>query len=343
MLYGHGDNGYRLGGGIVADFSTNVWYGGEPPGLKEHLFRQWQQINRYPEVLGESLAIKAARHHELPAATILVTSGTTESIYLLAQAYAGRSSGIIIPSFSEYEDACRMHGHNLDFIQWDDLEAFTDRMDSKNLDLLWLGNPNNPTGAVFSRMDDLLSHFPDTLFVVDEAFIEFTRTIRSTVPLLHRHPNLVVMRSLTKSFAIPGLRLGYIAAGEETIKKLQSLKMPWSVNTMALAAGHFIFDHYSSIGIPLDRLLQDKEGFTQQLQQRGIFVQQSHTHFFLCETPAGSARLFQQFLLDEFRILIRDAGNFRGLSRRHFRLATLAPHQNQLLIIALEKWQQQCA
>src|SRR5882757_8505834 len=117
MLYGHGDNGYRLGGDIVGDFSTNVWYGGEPPGLKEHLFRQWHRINRYPEVLGESLTIKAACHHELSQANILVTSGTTESIYLLAQAYASRSSGIIIPSFSEYEDACRMHGHNLDFIQ----------------------------------------------------------------------------------------------------------------------------------------------------------------------------------------------------------------------------------
>jgi threonine-phosphate decarboxylase len=94
--------------------------------------------------------------------------------------------------------------------------------------------------------------------------------------------------------------------------------------------------------MPLDRLLQDKESFAQQLQQLGIAVQQSRTHFFLCETPAGSARIFQQYLLDEFRILIRDAGNFRGLSRRHFRLATLAPHQNQLLITALEKWQLQC-
>ena len=107
MLYGHGDNGYRLGGDIIADFSTNVWYGGEPQGLKEHLFRQWRLINRYPEVLGESLAARAAQHHGLNPENILVTNGATESIYLTAQAFSGSRSAIVIPSFSEYGDACR--------------------------------------------------------------------------------------------------------------------------------------------------------------------------------------------------------------------------------------------
>ncbi|MDO6434091.1 aminotransferase class I/II-fold pyridoxal phosphate-dependent enzyme [Flavitalea sp. BT771] len=337
MLYGHGDNGYRLGGDIIADFSTNVWHGGEPAGLKEHLFSQWRQINRYPEVAGESLAVKAARHHGLTSENILVTNGATESIYLIAQAYAARRSGIVIPSFSEYEDACRMHGHKVDLIEWDHLAV------PGKQELLWLGNPNNPTGAVFSQMEHLLGNHPDTLFIIDEAFIEFTRTITSAISLLHHYPNLAILRSLTKTFSIPGLRLGYIAASREIINKLQSLKMPWSVNAMALVAGHFIFDHYASIGIPLDRLLQDKESFVRQLRQDHLTVLDSHTHFFVCETSSGTARALQQYLLDECRILIRDAGNFRGLSERHFRLATLAPHQNQLLITALEKWQRKCA
>lgn len=337
MLYGHGDNGYRLGGDIVADFSTNVWYGGEPAGMKEHLFKKWRQINRYPEVAGESLAVKAAHHHGLTTENILITSGTTESIYLIAQAYAGRRSGIVIPSFSEYEDACRMHGHEVAYIEWDGLAA------PGRGDLVWLGNPNNPTGAVFSRMEHLISHHPDTLFILDEAFIEFTRTVPSAIPLLHRCTNLVVLRSLTKTFSIPGLRLGYIAATGEIITRLQSLKMPWSVNAMALEAGHFIFDHYASIGIPLDRLLQDRAHFVSQLRERNISSLETHTHFFICETPSGTARALQQYLLEEYRILIRNAGNFRGLSERHFRLATLAPHQNQLLITALEKWQRKCA
>jgi len=343
MLYGHGDNGYRLGGGIIADFSTNVWYGGEPRGLKEHLFRQWGQINRYPEVLGESLAAKAAAHHALSSDNLLITNGTTESIYLLAQACAGQTSAIVIPSFSEYEDACRIHGHELMFIEWDDLKTGVDDAVGKLPGLLWLGNPNNPTGAVFPRVEALLSNHPHTLFVIDEAFIGFTRTISSSVALADRYPNLVIMRSLTKSFAIPGLRLGYIVAAGEIIKKLQTLKMPWSVNVMALEAGHFIFDHYASIGVPLDHLLQDKESFVLQLRQSGITIGESHTHFFLCETPQGDAQSLQQYLWDGYRILIRDAGNFRGLGSRHFRLATLAPHQNRLLINALEKWQRQCA
>jgi threonine-phosphate decarboxylase len=343
MLYGHGDNGYRLGGGIIADFSTNVWYGSEPQGLKEHLFRQWGQINRYPEVLGESLAARAAAHHALSADNLLIANGATEGIYLLAQAYAGKRSAIVIPSFSEYEDACRMHGHGLTFIEWDDLKAGAANAVSGLPDLLWMGNPNNPTGAVFAGMEALIAGHPHTLFVTDEAFIEFTRTIPSSVTLVHRYPNLVILRSLTKTFAIPGLRLGYVVAAGHVIKKLQTLKTPWSVNTMALEAGHFIFDHYDSIGVPLDSLLQDKESFVLRLQQLGIAIRESHTHFFLCETPQGDARSLQQYLLNEYHILIRDAGNFRALSRRHFRLATLAPHRNQLLINALEKWQRQCA
>ena len=346
MLYGHGDNGYQLGGGIIADFSTNVWYGGEPAGLKEHLFGQWGQIRKYPEVVAESLAVKAGHHHGLEPGNILISNGATESIYLIAQAFSGRRSAIVTPSFSEYEDACRLNGHRLEFIQWNDLEdlaAGPSAAYSGMPDLLWLCNPNNPTGAVFTGVEALLRAHPGTLVIADEAFIAFTRSIGSAIPLLHRYPNLVILRSLTKSFAIPGLRLGYIVAGGEVVKKIQAFKMPWSVNAMALEAGHFIFDHYPSIGIPLDRLFADKEAFVRRLQELRIGVHESHTHFFLCETTHGNARELQQYLLDTSRVLIRDAGNFRGLDGRHFRLATLAPHQNQLLINALEEWQRQCA
>ena len=345
MLYGHGDNGYQMSGRIVADFSTNVWYGGEPSGLKEYLFRQWRQINHYPEVLGESLAVKAAHHHEADPEKILITSGTTESIYLLAQAFSGKPSTIVTPSFSEYEDACQMHQHELEFIPWHHLEKLAGDTGSWKTapHLFWLGNPNNPTGAIFPQITTLLRRHPETLFIVDEAFIEFTHAIQSLIPLLDQYPNLVILRSLTKTFAIPGLRLGYVMASREIIQKLQSIKMPWSVNAMALAAGHFIFENYSSAILPLERLLQDKEHLSQQLQQMSIHVYESHTHYFLCETTHGNAEELQQYLLNEHNILIRNAGNFRGLSPRHFRLATLTPHQNQLLINALKEWRTQCA
>jgi len=333
MLHGHGDQR----GEVIADFSTNVWYGPEPAGLKEYLFGQWEQIHHYPEVIGESLAHKAAKHHEIAAEQILITNGAVESIYLLAQAFNGRRSAIVIPSFSEYEDACRMHAHQLEFIAWNDLGPQTTSLP----DLLWLGNPNNPTGAVITHMESLLQHHPDTLFIVDEAFIEFTRTIESLAPLLEAYPNLVILRSLTKSFAIPGLRLGYTMASQKIIHQLQSLKMPWSVNTLALAAGHFIFDNYNTVD--LSQLLHNKEIFQQQLHSLQIHTYESHTHYFLCRAKHGPIHELQQYLLNEHRIAIRNAENFRGLGPGHFRVATQRPHQNQLLINALKEWRLQCA
>ena len=340
MLHGHGDNGYNYQQEIVADFSSNVWYGSEPAGLKEYLFDQWRRVNRYPEVMAESLTKKISIHHGLTPDNILVCNGATESMYIIAQAFSNKRSGIVIPSFSEYEDACSMHGHILQFSSW---KEWTANGPMEGMDLWWLGNPNNPTGAVIRELNAILQHHPRTLFVVDEAFIEFTREIPSAIPLIAAHPHLVILRSLTKAFSIPGLRLGYIIADKAVIGLLRRSKQPWSVNAMALEAGHFIFDHYEQISLPLDQLLADKAAFIPALQDAGITVHDSHTHFFLCETSHGSATQLQQWLVDEEGILIRDAANFRGLGEKHFRLATLSPDKNQLLINALKRWQQQRA
>ena len=342
MLYGHGDNGYLHPAELLADFSSNVWYGGEPAGLKEHLFQRWKLINRYPEVLAESLTERVSRHHGLSPENILINNGTTESIYLIAQLFKGKKTSIVFPSFSEYEDACRMHEHSLQFLSWAELEKdpAPDPPAWLNTDLLWLGNPNNPTGDVLPALETLVRRHPEIVFIVDEAFIEFTDSIESLVGLVPELPNLVILRSLTKVFAIPGLRLGYVVAEEEMISRLRAFKLPWSVNALALEAGNFIFDQYPRIRLPLASLLQDKKHFVRQLEELGIKIQNSHTHFFLCDTGQEDAAELQNFLLDKFRLLIRNAANFRGLGAGNFRLATLSPDKNQWLINALKEWKE---
>jgi len=353
MLYGHGDNGYLHPQELLADFSSNVWYGGEPAGLKEHLFHHWKLINRYPEVLAESLTERVSRHHGLSPENILINNGTTESIYLIAQLFQRKRTSIVLPSFSEYEDACRMHQHSLQFLPWAELEnhithSATGRAAKPapgrspwlNTDLLWVGNPNNPTGAVLPELATLVRRHPEIIFIVDEAFIEFTESIESLVALVRELPNLVVLRSLTKLFAIPGLRLGYVVAEKEMISRLRTFKLPWSVNALALEAGNFIFDRYNAIPFPLASLLQDKAHFVRQLAATGIKIENSHTHFFLCDTGQNDAAELQHFLLDKFRLLIRNAANFRGLGAGNFRLATLSPDKNQWLINALKEWKE---
>lgn len=340
MLHGHGDDAYRYAQEIVADFSTNVWYGGEPAGLKDYLFDQWPLIRKYPEVLAESVAGLVAQHHGLEQKQVLICNGTTESIYLVAQAWGSRRTAIAIPAFSEYEDACRMHRHQLEFLLWDEL-ATLPRLQAE---LLFLCNPNNPSGSAFFQLEALLSKNPQTLFVLDEAFIEFTQSISTAIPLLSRFENLLIFRSMTKAFAIPGLRLGYVLAHEKYITRLREHKLPWTVNSLAIAAAIFIFHNYQQLQLPLEQLLQEKELFTTQLQQQaGLNLYESHTHFFLAETARGTAAQLKQYLVEQHGILIRDASNFRGLGERYFRVATLTPEKNSLLIQALKQWNQHCS
>ncbi|UOQ68884.1 aminotransferase class I/II-fold pyridoxal phosphate-dependent enzyme [Hymenobacter volaticus] len=337
MLHGHGDDGYRHSHSIVADFSTNVWYGCEPAGLKEYVFRQWPTVNRYPEVLAESLATQIAAHHDLAPTQVLVSSGTTESIYLVAQTWAGGRSTVLSPAFAEYEDACRQHGHRLQFLAWEELQPDT----PLTSELLFVCNPNNPSGSVLELevLAALLAGNPRTVLVLDEAFIEFTTSVATAVPLLSQFDNLLIMRSLTKAYAIPGLRLGYVLASTALITKLTQHKAPWAVNALAVAAGRFLFENYEQVQLPLPQLLADKAMLSGQLSLNpGLIISPSHTHYFLGATRHGMAAELKRWLLSHHGLLIRDAANFRGLTPAHFRIGTRSPADNQLLVNALQEW-----
>jgi threonine-phosphate decarboxylase len=334
MLQGHGDDAYRYKQEIEIDFSTNVWYGPEPAGLQEHLFARWPVINKYPEVLAESLVQKISQHHNVPSSHLLIANGTTESIYLIAQAYNNTNTTITIPAFAEYEDACRLHNHQVTFVHQAAVNANMRTAEG----LFFICNPNNPTGYVFPQLDDLIKANPQTLFVIDEAFIEFTLNVTSLINLTNTCDNIIILRSMTKAFSIPGLRLGYIVASATVIEKLMQYKMPWSVNALAIEAGHFIFDHHSENHLPLAQIFSDKEQLVQQLQELSFTVDESHTHFFLAKTPLGTAWQLKEYLIEEHGILIRDASNFRGLTQQHIRLATLTKISNAFLTDAIKEW-----
>ncbi|RZK61737.1 MAG: aminotransferase class I/II-fold pyridoxal phosphate-dependent enzyme, partial [Hymenobacter sp.] len=185
----------------------------------------------------------------------------------------------------------------------------------------------------------LLAANPATIFVLDEAFIEFTTSIETLIPLLARFDNLLIMRSLTKAYAIPGLRLGYVVASEALIARLTAGKAPWTVSALAAAAGHFIFENFATVQPPTPQLLADRAAFATQLAQvEGLAVEPSHTHYFLAKLPYGTAADLKRWLLARHGLLIRDAGNFRSLSPAHFRVSTRPASDNLLLLNALRAW-----
>ena len=113
MLYGHGDDFYNAKNEVKINFSSNVWHGANLDKLKEHLIEHFDKLTRYPEPDAATLKRLLARRYEIKEENIVVTNGSITAFYLLAQAWRGAKSMIAIPSFSEYEDACRLHEHEI--------------------------------------------------------------------------------------------------------------------------------------------------------------------------------------------------------------------------------------
>ena len=335
MIYGHGDDYYNYTG-IRANFSSNVNPSGINSGLQTYLKACIEKLNAYPEPLAESLASLIEQRKGLPKGSVLVTNGAVEAFYLLASVCEKKKSLIYTPSFSEYEDACKMYGHSIVFRGND---SFPEEQKT-GFDCIWICNPNNPDGRISDSqaIKKLASENPETLVVADEAYAEFTDKVISLEKAAPFLPNLVIVRSLTKRFSIPGLRLGYLVCSPPAIQKLQKKLMPWRINTLAQEAGKYCFSDQYSDNFNLPELLQESRRLQAGINKiEGFSVCSSETSFFLVKGPAETSVLKKE-LAKKYGILIRDASNFKGLSKNHFRLSTQLPAENNLLTEALQTW-----
>jgi len=337
MLHGHGDDAYKYKSTIKANFSTNVWFGGKSEGLKLHLLEKWDKIDSYPEASAESLVKELAQDLQIEEDMIVATNGATEAFYLIAQCFKNQLSTIVIPTFSEYEDACKIHDHKLKFLNWSDLNNKC-KFES---DLVWICNPNNPTGSVIEHenLKILLKSNENAIFVLDEAYIDFTDVISTSIDLVKKHPNLILVKSLTKNFAVPGLRLGYLVANRDIVQNIEFCKPPWTVNSLAIEAGKYLIQHKNEI-LPSVNFYKSEVQFLQEnlAQISGLKIHPSKTSYFLIELEKSSSFELKKYLIVNFGILIRDAGNFRGLNSKFVRIACQDREKNELLIDALKKW-----
>lgn len=336
MRNGHGNDIYDFSRQIVADFSSNIPYRNRSAEIVAHLANHLPLIGNYPDPNARALTAQIATHHALSSDNILVTNGSAEAFYLLAHLFAEKRSTVLFPAFAEYEDACAVHKHRLSFMPLRELHPDS-RFDS---DTVWLGIPNNPDGFIvpYDTIQNICIHNPHTRFIVDNAYGELCPQSPPIVPLHQRCENLISVHSLTKTFAIPGLRIGYVVADKTTISQLKQLQTPWSVNALALEAGSFIMNHYEQLLPDSKRLCAESENFQQQLSRiENVEITPSHGNYFLARLRKGSTAQLKQYLIDNHGILIRNADNFRGLTPQHFRLSVQSEAHNRLLIEAVRE------
>lgn len=337
MIQGHGNDIHQYNCNIKADFSSNVWYKGTSDELRDVLTNSITDLRNYPEADSSKLRTAIADYYRISRNNVVVTNGSTEALYLVAHAFAKGNSVTINPCFSEYADACQVHRHQVTHLQnssgWMDVK-FHDK-------LVWFANPNNPDGKTLTLKEIalLLSNNPSSIFVLDEAYTELCYDTETAVPLLDEFSNLIIIRSFTKTFIIPGLRLGFLLASESMVNNVRKYQIPWNVNSMAIAAGTYIMEHYENL-LPDKAVIRDESLHLQKelAKNRKLKVFPSACNFFLVKSLWRPASELKKFLLEESGILIRDGANFRGLDPSYFRISIQEPHVNQFLVKGIKQW-----
>ncbi len=332
MIFGHGDDAFSYGDKIRLDFSSNIYYAADLQPLRSHLAEHLGVIAHYPEPEARSLETMIARQLGVPSETILVTSGAIEAIYLIAQLYDGWTSIIPQPTFSEYEDACKLYHHLLSFETDERPGALSDDR------VYWLCNPNNPTGNVINKqlLRYIIKRHPRYIYVVDQSYDQYTLQPTLTAQEMADCYNVILLRSLSKQYCIPGLRLGYIYSSPIIIDRLRQLRQPWTVNAVAIEAGRYLVEQNP-------RMIPDLKGYLEEANRlhrllagiKGLMVMDTATNFMCVNMDQAYTYELKQWLIKEHGILIRDASNFRGLDNHCFRVTARTPEDDDRLVEAI--------
>ncbi|MBO7385997.1 MAG: histidinol-phosphate aminotransferase family protein [Clostridia bacterium] len=308
------------------DFSANLRPEGMPEWVRNALFRAAEDARYYPDPAMKAARRGLAAYAGVNESMILPTAGGIEAIDLALSLNRGRvlTDG---PTFGEYARRAEINGRAC---------VNTDGAETETGDTRVICNPNNPTGAALNREEILALH--DSLsesgaeLLVDEAFIDFCpeNSVRGCVTR-----GLTVAGSLTKILCVPGVRLGYICADEETVLRLSERALPWNLNAFAAKVASELPEHLGEIRQDALINVSRREEFTELLKSIGADVAPSQANFLLCDF--GRDMTDAVSYLKARRILVRECASF-GLGANHLRLAVRTGDENRLLTEELKKW-----
>jgi histidinol-phosphate aminotransferase len=301
-----------------------------PPWLISRLERSLKLLARYPDATQASKAV-AQRHGRDPA-EVLVTAGAAEAFVLLARALQPRRAICVHPSFTEPEAALRAAGHAVDRVLLPPPYQLDPGQVPDDADLVVVGNPTNPTGVVHERLAELCR--PGRVTVVDEAFMDAVPGEPHSLAG-ERLPGLVVVRSLTKTWALAGLRVGYLLAEPDVVARLRAAQPLWSVSTPALAA----LDACLARG-PVKHaereagtVAAERELLRAGLEELGVeVVAGSQAPYLLCRVP-GRPDVRER--LRERGVAVRRGDTFPGLGPEHWRTAVRSAEATGQLLTEL--------
>ncbi len=334
----------------ILDFSSNINPLGPPSLAMKCLKNATWMIPYYPDISYRDFRRAAAEYARVPTSeNVIEGSGSTELIYLFAELFVREGDKVLIPvpTFGEYERAVRNRGGLPVYLTCQheftvDADRFADELD-RGCKAVFLSSPNNPSSKTIAKKDLLklveLTSDRNARVFLDETFIEFTEDRELGLsPLVEEFPNLFVARSLTKIFALPGLRIGYGLASRKLIEQLRKAKMPWSVNVLAQEAAIAALHDKSYLERSRKLVAKEREFLYSGLGKiQGLTPFRPDANFVLLRITQGlTANELKSSLLDK-SILIRDCSSFRGLNENYFRISVKLRKQNRMLLSTLKE------
>jgi len=328
----------------VIDFSSNVNPLGCHPGVKRYLKKQLNLISEYPDPNSTNLRVNLAWFTGVPKKQIVVGNGATEIIYNFCKTFLNKKTRVLIPipTFSEYEVSAKLCESKILFFKTMDLSKNLQKFIMKipRNGCVFICNPNNPTGVLIQKSEMVkiiaAAKKKSTIVFVDETFIELVPgNDESIIKQIKNFENLFILRSLTKSFGLAGIRIGYGVGSPQIIDLLQKIKIPWNVSNIAQGAASAAVCYHPFLDKTCKLIKKEKNFISSNLAKTKKFTCfNSSTNFILVKTKIKS-KLLQKKLLKN-KILIRDCSTFRGLDQNYIRIAVKTRKENVKLIKALE-------
>lgn len=335
----------------IIDFSASINPLGIPEGAARLVSGRLDRLTHYPEPYSEGLSIRIAARLGVPDGMVICGNGSTELIYLVPRVLMAAKVLITAPTFGEYERACRNAGASeivslsLNGEQGFEIspEAFIEAMSGgsaprtgqKACDLAFLCNPNNPTGRLIGKAGVLqiaqAAKELGCLLVVDEAFIDYCPA-ESVVGGIENNPYLAVLRSMTKFYALPGLRIGYGVFHPEMAGRVMAYKEPWTVNALAQEAATAVLEDAAFEENSLAVMDEEKSYLEAGLARVGIDFVPSRANYYLLKVDGGRE---VASTLEQKGIMVRDCSSFAKLDGTYLRIAVRSRHENERLLSEL--------
>lgn len=342
-------NRYNIDKNSIVPYASNVNPLGFSPKAKEALLNNIDAISSYPDRDYTTLRSSISKYCGCSIKQLILGNGTSDLIRLTLETIAPNKTMIVGPTYSEYERTAVMFGSQVEkymLKNLDDFELDTDmfcKALNDSIDLLILCNPNNPTGKLLNRsqMDTILTKCAEyNIFVmVDETYIEFVKDVElvTAIDLTKRYDNLIVLRSVSKFFAAPGIRLGYaITSNENFLNETANNKIPWNINSYASVAS-VMFEDEKYINLTKSLIHTERNLIYSALcSHKTIKVFKPEANYVLIKLlkeGQTAGEVFDYCIQKGF--MIRDCTDYEGLGEKYIRFCFMKPEQNDNMVNTL--------